>query len=131
MKRHKEKIIELHLKGNSYKQIQDALGCSKGTISYHLGNQVKEKNYERSTKNKRKNLKEIQDYKEYIGCMDCKNKYPHYMLDFDHRSGEIKRGTVYKILSSGGKILAWEEIKKCDIVCPNCHRKRTYERNPW
>jgi orotate phosphoribosyltransferase-like protein len=35
--RHKERIFELRDKGYTYNQIQAELNCSKGTISYHLG----------------------------------------------------------------------------------------------
>jgi DNA-binding CsgD family transcriptional regulator len=39
----KEKILELRSKGYNYNQIKDAIGCSKGTISYHCGKGQKEK----------------------------------------------------------------------------------------
>jgi DNA-binding CsgD family transcriptional regulator len=39
----KEKILELKKEGKSYRQIQKILNCSKGTISYHLGENQKEK----------------------------------------------------------------------------------------
>lgn len=38
-----ENIIKLAEKNLSYREIQDILGCSKGTISYHLGKDQKEK----------------------------------------------------------------------------------------
>lgn len=40
-------ILALHKKGYSYKKIQEQLGCSKGTISYHLGKGQKEKTKQR------------------------------------------------------------------------------------
>ena len=49
-----EKIIELHKKGLSYRQIEKELGCSKSTIAYHLGKGQKEKAYLRSKKSKKK-----------------------------------------------------------------------------
>lgn len=59
-------------------------------------------------------------------CLDCGHSYPHYVMDFDHVRG-------LKDFSIGGglgfsreQILA--EIEKCDLVCANCHRKRTHER---
>src|SRR6056300_252567 len=45
------KINALRLQGLSYKDIQNTLGCSIGTISYHLGKGQKEK-----TKQRRKNV---------------------------------------------------------------------------
>lgn len=38
-----ENIFRLRSEGKTYKEIQDALGCSKGTISYHLGEGQKAK----------------------------------------------------------------------------------------
>src|SRR5690554_5037442 len=61
------------------------------------------------------------------GCLDCSESDPR-CLEFDHVRGE-KKGEVTVLLSSG---YSWEviqeEIDKCDIVCANCHKKRTYDR---
>lgn len=61
-------------------------------------------------------------------CLDCQEEFPHYMLDYDHRPGEVKLGNIELIAREGklGKLLA--EIEKCDLVCANCHRHRTYMR---
>ena len=45
-----EKILELKQKGYSYQMIQRELGCSKSTISYHLGLGQKQKTLERTKK---------------------------------------------------------------------------------
>jgi len=50
----KEKIIALADKGLSYHQIQKRLGCSKSTISYHLGEGQKYKAYMRVRKHRLK-----------------------------------------------------------------------------
>jgi hypothetical protein len=50
------------------------------------------------------------------------------VLDFDHVSGE-KVSTIGKMLQeniSWAKIHA--EIEKCNVLCANCHRKRTYQQ---
>jgi hypothetical protein len=60
-------------------------------------------------------------------CTDCGVQYPYYVMDFDHRESEIKeyelncvdRMTIRAII---------REIGKCDVVCVNCHRKRTWQR---
>lgn len=63
-------------------------------------------------------------------CMDCGVQYPHYAMDFDHRDEKTKLTTISRMISfhsySKGKIL--EEVEKCDLVCANCHRIRTYYR---
>ena len=60
-------------------------------------------------------------------CPDCLTEYPHYMMDFDHVRG-IKLGNVYDIARKGDVARLLEEVKKCDIICSNCHRHRTFMR---
>jgi hypothetical protein len=59
-------------------------------------------------------------------CMDCGRLYPTYVMDFDHRPGEVKLGSVSSLLGSAAPAQAVEETKKCDLVCSNCHRERTH-----
>ena len=51
----KSKIIELYNQGYSYNQIVDEIGCSKGTIAYHVGKGQKEKYRKRNYKAKKSN----------------------------------------------------------------------------
>jgi hypothetical protein len=85
----------------------------------------------RSKKRKIEYGKKIKDYlrkfKEDRGCKDCKVKYPHYMMDFDHKKDkEFHLSIAHSRLYSMDRIK--KEIKKCDVVCANCHRKRTWLR---
>lgn len=73
-------------------------------------------------------LQAFRQYKEDAGCADCKNKYPHYMLEFDHLPGSKKVDNVYRVLKKYGIESAWQEVAKCEVVCANCHKRRTYER---
>lgn len=63
-------------------------------------------------------------------CADCNKFYPPWVMDFDHRDGKTKLGSVsfltFRKLLKFDKIL--EEIEKCDLVCANCHRERTHRR---
>ena len=61
-------------------------------------------------------------------CMDCGHTYPHYVMDFDHREDEEKlyEPTRLYVMQSWKK--AREEVEKCDVVCANCHRERTFKR---
>lgn len=51
MTKHRDDILRLRSEGKTYNEIQKELGCSKGTISYHLGHGQKQK-----TEDRRKNL---------------------------------------------------------------------------
>ncbi len=60
------------------------------------------------------------------GCVDCGYKDHPSALDFDHTCDD-------KLFDIGsGASLSREklqrEIDKCDVVCANCHRIRTYNR---
>lgn len=60
-------------------------------------------------------------------CMDCGINYPSYVMDFDHRPGEIKIKNLSRMNGYGLDKIK-EEIEKCDLVCANCHRERTFSR---
>lgn len=66
-------------------------------------------------------------YKLEHGCADCGYSAHHAALDFDHRPGTTKVRDI-----KSGQQLGWQalmdEVAKCDVVCANCHRIRTYER---
>lgn len=63
-------------------------------------------------------------------CMDCGKKYAPYVIDFDHRDGKKKEIDIGRMIGGGwSRKKVNKEIKKCDIVCSNCHRIRTYNRN--
>lgn len=62
-------------------------------------------------------------------CMDCGKSYPHYVMDLDHREGEEKMGCVGTLCHKGVSLARLKaEIAKCDVVCANCHRLRTWQR---
>lgn len=61
-----------------------------------------------------------------VPCMDCGIKYPAYVMDFDHRDPTIKISNLSKMWQTCSLDEIKLEIKKCDIVCSNCHRERTH-----
>lgn len=61
-------------------------------------------------------------------CADCGGVFPPYVMDFDHVRGEKLFNIALKVDGSGlPRLLA--EIAKCDVVCSNCHRVRTWKRS--
>ena len=62
-------------------------------------------------------------------CADCGVLYPPYVMDFDHRPGERKVANITVLVKRGApKAVLLAEMAKCDLVCANCHRERTYQR---
>ena len=127
--KHKEDILRLRAEGKTYNQIVEILGCSKGTIAYHLSDDVKT-NYNTRRRKYRDNItKHIREYKENIGCVDCGEKYPYYVLDLDHVTDDkIFNVSAYRSHTTDMDKIK-EEIAKCEVVCANCHRIRTYQRS--
>ena len=63
-----------------------------------------------------------------VPCADCGLAFPSYVMQFDHRDSSQKNYTVTRMIGRAGRQKIVEEAAKCDIVCANCHRKRTYRR---
>ena len=63
-------------------------------------------------------------------CMDCGfviTPENYYLIDADHRPGEVKRFNLSKAHKYGLQSTI-DELAKCDPVCCRCHRIRTYQR---
>lgn len=60
-------------------------------------------------------------------CADCKQRYHPVSMDFDHRPG-TKKLTRYSGFVAMSRKRILKEIRKCDLVCANCHRIRSYVR---
>ena len=73
-----------------------------------------------------------QDYVDQVKsgpCLDCGGKFPAECMDFDHVRGAKIAGVSALLGRSAGLELIIEEIKKCDLICANCHRIRTRKRH--
>ncbi len=77
-------------------------------------------------KERRRKISAVARELKNVPCPDCGVTYPYYVMDFDHVRGEKKfsLGHALKMVSSIEALL--EETDKCEVVCANCHRERTY-----
>jgi hypothetical protein len=73
-----------------------------------------------------RNYEMVTRFKETTPCLDCNRSFKACQMDFDHVRG-VKSGTVSQMLGLDTSVLL-AEIEKCDLVCANCHRIRTYTR---
>src|SRR5215467_9540680 len=69
----------------------------------------------------------VNDYKVRVGCADCGYNAHPAALDFDHLPGAVKTRDIRSGQNFGWQALM-DEIEKCEVVCANCHRIRTVER---
>jgi hypothetical protein len=64
-------------------------------------------------------------------CADCGKRFLPVCMEFDHRVGSIKLDKVSNLFSiAAPRERIQKEASKCDLVCANCHRLRTYKRRP-
>lgn len=124
----RERILKLREQGYSYNQIVAELGCAKSTVSYYCGQDQATKTLNRQRDRRNKIVSYIQEVKSKATCMDCGESYPYYVFDFDHRPGELKSFNIAIEAKHHTLEIVKAEIAKCDIVCSNCHRVRTWER---
>ncbi len=60
-------------------------------------------------------------------CMDCGKQYKPYVMDFDHRNPKEKEFMISRAVERNVSIDKLKrEIAKCDLICSNCHRERTF-----
>lgn len=91
-------------------------------------------------KNKEKTLKQVADrkkqiyqiyyqYKATLKCEQCGENHPA-TLQFHHIDPNSKTDEIGAMVGRG---LAWdtilEEIKKCQVLCANCHAKLHWDEN--
>ncbi len=71
-------------------------------------------------------MRAVIDAEKARPCGDCGIQYPSYVMDFDHVRGvklfDIGSATRFS------RDIVFAEMDKCDVVCANCHRERTYQR---
>jgi hypothetical protein len=120
-----EQIKEMRTRGKSYRQIEKALGCSRSLISYHSNKDVKKKQQTRQ-RNNRFAIRE--GYKSKLGKKCCICGYSRCLeaLEFHHIDESTKKFDISTAIWGSVKASPEEieaEVKKCALVCANCHRE--------
>ncbi|HYD10954.1 MAG TPA: hypothetical protein VEA78_12710 [Acidimicrobiales bacterium] len=83
--------------------------------------------YARRRKNERAD--QVYEYLLAHPCVDCGEADP-VVLEFDHLRDKLRSvSAMVSAHMSWTRIAA--EIEKCDVVCANCHRRRTASRGGW
>jgi hypothetical protein len=76
----------------------------------------------------RKELRQAQvlDYLLTHPCVDCGESDP-VVLEFDHLRDKVANVSAMASSKRPWAVIL-EEISKCEVVCANCHRRRTAQR---
>jgi hypothetical protein len=70
----------------------------------------------------------VESHLETHPCRDC-GENDHAVLEFDHL--REKRAPISALRYEASTRTLAEEIGKCEVVCVNCHRRRTASRADW
>ncbi|MEA2682454.1 MAG: hypothetical protein QOK05_782 [Chloroflexota bacterium] len=62
-----------------------------------------------------------------VPCADCQVRYPRWVMEFDHRESD-KLFNVSTNLRGRSRAMLLAEVAKCEVVCANCHRDRSFRR---
>ena len=91
--------------------------------------------YKLRNKNRKKrlvneNVNQLLTYLETHHCVDCGESNP-IVMEFDHLDPTRKLFSISTMMHD----YTWEqimvEIKKCEVVCANCHKIRTSKQFGW
>ncbi len=118
----KEQILKLRNDGKSYNKIMTKLGCSKGTISYHIGFNVRQKQNQRQSI-KRKDFGDELKLSHSGKCLVCGYDKCLEALDFHHIDPAQKDFAVLTHHKRRNKQTIIRESNKCMLLCSNCHRE--------
>lgn len=126
---------EFNWKVKGVKRAYYCKSCSRRYIKQHYQNN---KNYYLN-KARIRNLKLKKIAHNYVSrylmknpCVDCGEKDP-LVLEFDHKDRNAKTYNISHLIRNGSTLSKLKkEIKKCDVRCANCHRRKTsIENNSW
>lgn len=70
-------------------------------------------------------------YKERIGCKVCGYNKFGGALDFDHKDPSTKKRRILAKdwVSRKTRPIVLAELKKCQLLCANCHREKTFRQD--
>ena len=122
----KQDLDESCFKSNSSKKDKlqgQCIECQKQYRRQHyLDN--KQKYIDKASKRSKKVREEWQKFKSTLKCSRCEENHPA-CLQF-HHTDDNKEECVSRLIGIASLKKAIEEIKKCIVLCANCHFKEHY-----
>lgn len=100
-----------------------------GQIRVHAenGDLCRDRIRRRATRLRDRNRALVVGYLLEHPCVDCGEDDP-VVLDFDHVRGIKVANVSFLVFRLKDWSVILEEIAKCDVVCADCHRRRTASR---
>ena len=70
----------------------------------------------------------FKEYKKDLSCLKCGENHPA-IIEFHHKKDNKDRDIAIMVNDGCSKERILNEMKKCDALCSNCHRKLHWEDN--
>jgi len=126
-------VDEFNKRMSSYDGLQPTCReCNRSrSRKYYKDNGEKHKKavYVRSAKQRQINREYVHDYLLHHPCVMCPETDP-VVLEFDHLRD--KKNSICKMVVNGNSIeTIKKEIEKCQVLCANCHRRKTAKQFGW
>lgn len=112
-------------------------GLSYGTSEYgkawreihkeRLATNRKERYHTEGKKRVARRARVLNNYKTAKGCEHCGYNEHAVALDFDHIDPNDKKFTISHRLDLSTIKTLMKEVRKCRVLCANCHRVKTHE----
>lgn len=81
---------------------------------------------------KTRNRDYFNEYKINHGCCKCGYKSNAVALDFHHIDTYTKDANIARLINSSWSIeKILQEVKKCVVICANCHRVEHNKEKPY
>ena len=76
-----------------------------------------------------RNRKYVEEYKRKIGkCQRCGYNKIFNILHFHHKNKKNKKCKISDYIKNTYSLeVIKEEIKKCELICPNCHAEEHFK----
>ena len=78
-----------------------------------------------------KKFKFLTRYKMFVGCALCGYKEHPSALHFDHIDPKEKSFGISRGYKSKGIDTIKKEMRKCQVLCANCHAVKTFENGDY
>lgn len=133
----KKNITEYHWRKDTksnggYRYVCKECACKRAKESYERNKEKVKKRCAEAAKTRiLERRKYIYEYLSKHPCIKCGEDDPR-CLDFDHIEPDNKDLAISRAIWNNWSMKRLNnEIEKCQILCANCHRKRTAEQMKW
>ena len=114
-------------------QLNDGIFCDVCVRQlYHFDGSSNDNNYYFKTRYQRERMKSLHKHFKEQQCVICKRQSSDEIIrcfQFDHIDPTLKRGNICRMIASNANEYRLQlELGKCQLLCTNCHLRRTYDQ---